>query len=83
MDPGAQNSDGKLYALEMADGEVIFDQDIGTITSSPLVEDEHLYLKTRSSGGKDPIVMGGGGYNNDVVKRPNARAGMRAWKEIW
>jgi outer membrane protein assembly factor BamB len=83
LDPGAQSGEGKVYAFEMASGQVIFEQNSGNTTSSLLVEDEHLYFKTDSSGGNDPIVIGGGGYNNDTVKRPNARAGMRAWKEIW
>jgi outer membrane protein assembly factor BamB len=74
---------GKLYALNIADGAVIFEQELGNVISAPLVEDEHLYFKAQESGGKNPVVLGGGGYNNDVVKSPAAIAGIQAWKEIW
>ncbi len=66
----------------MLGGKVIFEKEIGDVTATPLVEDEHLYIKTGSSG-NSPVIFGGGKYNNDTVKIPSAQAGIQAWKEIW
>ncbi len=79
----AENSEGIIYALDTKDGKVIHEEKVGNVTSSPLVEDEHIYFKTNISGGKAPIVMGGGQYNNDTMKSPDAQNGVQSWKEIW
>jgi hypothetical protein len=73
---------GRIYAYDMLGGKVIFEKEIGDVTATPLVEDEHLYIKTGSSG-NSPVIFGGGKYNNDTVKIPSAQAGIQAWKEIW
>jgi len=82
-DINGEGATGMLFALNMVDGAIIFEQEVGNITSSPLVQDEHLYIKTSISGGKNPIVLGGGGYNNHVIRSPAARSAIQAWKEIW
>ena len=66
----------------MINGKVMLEKEIGDVAASPLVEDEHLYVKTASSA-INPVIIGGGKYNNDTVKTPNAQAGVQAWKEIW
>ena len=81
-DPCAQDSRGRIYALNMENGEVIYEEEVGNITSPLLVEDEHLYFKTSLFTGKNPIAMGGGRYNNEAIKGADARNGIRAWKEI-
>jgi type IV pilus assembly protein PilY1 len=73
---------GRIYVYDMLGGKVIFEKEIGDITATPLVEEEHLYVKTSSSG-TSPVIIGGGKYNNDTVKIPSAKAGIQAWKEIW
>jgi len=82
-DVSEEDVTGMLFALNMADGAVILEQEAGSITSSPLVQDEQLYIKTSISGGKTPIVLGGGGYNNHVIRTPAAQSAIQAWKEIW
>ncbi|MBW1900860.1 MAG: hypothetical protein JRJ20_04415 [Deltaproteobacteria bacterium] len=78
-----EGATGMLFALNMVDGAVIFEQEAGNITSSPLVQDEHLYIRTSIPGGKNLIVLGGGGYNNHVIRSPAAQAAIQAWKELW
>jgi type IV pilus assembly protein PilY1 len=82
-DPCVEGDDGRIYAVDMKDGEVIHEETVGNIASSPLVEDEHLYFKTNNSGGKMPVVMGGGKFNNETIKSPDAINGIRSWKEMW
>ncbi len=74
---------GKCYAVDMETGQVRFEQEAGHVTSALLVTDEHLYFKTRESGAKDPVILGSGKYNHDLVRTPDAPAGFQAWKELW
>ncbi len=79
----SEKSEGVLYAVGPKDGKIIHSEEVGNLISSPLVEDEHLYLRTNTSGGDAPVVVGGGHYNNDTIKSPDAQNGIRSWKEIW
>ena len=81
-DPCGQDGRGRIYGLNMEDGEVIHEEEVGNIMTSLLVEDEHLYIKTNLFKGKNPLTMGGGRYNNQVIMGADARNGIRAWKEI-
>ena len=69
--------------LNMGDGQVVHEEEVGDIMVPIRVEDEHLYVKTHRLKGKDPLVMGGGPYNNQAILGADARNGIRAWKEIW
>ena len=82
-DPCSESSDGRIYALDIKDGRVIHEEKVGNITLPPLVEDEHLYFKTNISGGKSPVIMGGGKFNNKTIKSPEAINGICSWKEMW
>jgi len=82
-DLGSEDGSGRIYAVDMVDGSVTFEKEVGDIIATPLVEDEHLYVKAGITGGNAPIIIGGGHYNNDVVRNPAAAAGFRAWKELW
>lgn len=74
---------GRMYALDMKDGKVIFENAFAGTLSGPVVEDEHVFFNSVSGGGGVPVILGSDVYNNDVVKTPDAPPGIRSWKEIW
>lgn len=82
-DPSAVKSNGIIYALNMKNGKVFHAENVGSIISSLLVADEHLYFKTRVSGVKSSVIMGGDQYNNETVMSPDAINGVLSWKELW
>jgi len=53
--------------------------DTGDITSSPLVEDEHLFIRT----GTGMLKVGGGGYNNASQMGGFGDAQPASWREIF
>ena len=69
--------------MDTADGKVIFRTACEGIVSMPVVEDEHLYFNSASSGAGVSTILGNDEYNNDVVKIPAAPPGVQSWKEIW
>ncbi len=78
-----QADPGRLYALDKRTGTVIQEKEIGKALASPVVEDEHVFIKSDQTGPDDILVLGGESFNNDALKTPDARVGIQAWKEEW
>jgi type IV pilus assembly protein PilY1 len=71
---------GGVYALSMEDGSQIMDDNVGNITTTPLVVDEHLYVKSQSMGLRS---YGGGPYNNPTNISGSPQFTMRNWRELF
>ena len=72
---------GTLYALTM--GGVPIDTQItnlGSIITSPLVADEHLYIRSQTHGLKS---FGGGRYNNPILTGGFAELQIKGWREMF
>ena len=52
---------------------------VGNVRVSPLVDDEHLYVKTTDGSIE---TFGGGGYNNEVIMGAEVNTSVRSWKDI-
>jgi hypothetical protein len=61
-------------------GEPKFKRTVGNMVVSPLVEDQHLYLKSQSTGLQS---FGTGVYNNETVFGGRPRVEIRMWREIF
>jgi hypothetical protein len=72
-------SGGKLYTLSF-EGDLVLDQTVGNVTASPLVVDEHIYVKSQSMGLRS---FGGGPYNNPTKMGGRAQFTMRNWRELF
>ncbi|MCK4988423.1 MAG: hypothetical protein KAS40_22965, partial [Desulfobacterales bacterium] len=70
---------GKIFAFSM-DGTQAFEQTVGNIIVAPLVQDEHLYIKTQSGGLQS---FGDGKYNNKVRRGGFADFGIKYWREVF
>ena len=71
---------GGIYALSMEDGSQIMNDNVGNITTTPLVVDEHLYVKSQSMGLRS---YGGGPYNNPTNISESPQFTMRNWRELF
>jgi Tfp pilus tip-associated adhesin PilY1 len=77
--PAGGGNLGKIYAFSM-DGTQAFEQTVGNIIIAPLVQDEHLYIKTQSSGLQS---FGDGNYNNEVRMGGFADFDIKVWREVF
>ncbi len=73
------SNSGKIYAVDADDGEIKFETIVGNVRVPPLVDDEHLYVKT-PEGNIEPF--GGGPYNNSVIMGAVVDTAVRSWKEL-
>jgi len=71
-------SRGRLYALTF-EGDLVWDQEVGNITTTPLVVDEHLYVKSQTLGLRS---FGGGPYNNPAIMGGSPQLTLRNWREL-
>ena len=62
------------------DGTQAFEQTVGNIIVAPLVQDEHLYIKTQSLGLQS---FGDGEYNNKVRMGGFADFDIKYWREVF
>ena len=77
----AQNTNGgTLFALTMGGSVVAQIADVGSIVTSPLVSDEHLYLRSQTLGLKS---FGGSKYNNPSLAGGIAELQIKAWRELF
>ncbi len=56
------------------------DDNVGNITTTPLVVDEHLYVKSHSMGLRS---YGGGPYNNPTNIGGSPQFTVRNWRELF
>ena len=70
---------GTIYSFTY-EGEAKLNQEVRHITTTPLVVDEHLYVKSKSMGLKS---FGGGPYNRPTNMGQTPEFSMRNWREIF
>ena len=73
----AGGNEGRIYAVTL-EGVVLLNKVVGDMSTSPLVEDEHLYFRTPTG----LQSMGAGVYNNEVQAAGTPSINFRAWREI-
>jgi len=75
---------GSVFALDRSTGAVTMNMQVGNVFSSPIVEDEHLYVKPANPAGwpndKGVTLIGNTKFNNPVVG--GQRIGFKSWREI-
>jgi hypothetical protein len=78
------NNNGEIFAFSMHQPNPVvtpaFRQRVGNVVASPMVEDQHLYVKGLGLGLQS---FGRGIYNNDVLTGGWPEIGIRAWREIF
>jgi hypothetical protein len=81
------NNNGEIFALNMQAPETpgtpptpLFRQRVGNVVASPMVEDQHLYVKGLGLGLQS---FGGGIYNNEVLTGGWPDIAIRLWREIF
>ncbi|HHP7234254.1 MAG TPA: PilC/PilY family type IV pilus protein [Desulfobacterales bacterium] len=89
-DPCASSNDpnvtsGKLFAFDMdqsynLEATPLFEQEVGDIVVSPIVEDRHLFVNSKDSGLQ---AFGSGKFNNQVLKGGNPQVFVRFWREMY
>ncbi len=73
---------GRLYVMDIEQSGSVspkFSQEVGNILSAPVVDDEHLYVKTVGNG----LLTSPGPYNNPVIMSGLVETGVRTWQEIY
>ena len=69
---------GKIYAFTF-EGTPVEEKTVGNIVVTPLVEDEHLYIKTQKSGLRS---FGSGQYNNQGLLGGVPEIRRQWWREL-
>jgi hypothetical protein len=70
-------NEGRIYAVTL-EGVVLLNKVVGDMSTSPLVEDEHIYFRTPTG----LQSMGSGVYNNEVQAAGTPSINFRAWREV-
>lgn len=78
-DPCEVSNEGRIIAISLSDGSVVLNQEVGNITTSPVVSDQHLYLRTPAG----LTSFGGGQYNNDITMGGTTEISTRMWRELY
>lgn len=78
IDAGAGT--GRMYALDVDTGAVVYQEEVGNVTASPVVEDEHLYIK---SGNGELEGRGGGEFQNELQKGGFGSVSVGSWSEVF
>jgi hypothetical protein len=83
-DPCEGPNEGRIFGFSYEGNPVITENDekgkeVGDVYTAPLVEDEHLYIKTPEG----LRSFGGDNYNNDVKMGGLPFTRMRYWREIF
>jgi type IV pilus assembly protein PilY1 len=78
------NNNGEIFAFSMHQtsptATPAFRQRVGNVVASPMVEDQHLYVKGLGLGLQS---FGSGIYNNQVLTGGWPEIGIRLWREIF
>lgn len=78
-DPCAVENDGQIRAYDIEDGTLLHSSTTGNITVSPVVDDQHLYI--RSTNGL--TSLGTGQYNNQTSVGGTAETRTKTWRQIF
>jgi hypothetical protein len=71
------SNEGTIYAVDK-EGVVTLKKVVGDISSSPLVEDEHLYFRTPTG----LVSLGSGIYNNEIQAGGTPRGRIKSWQQL-
>ncbi len=71
---------GDLYVFDIASGVKKYQQEVGNTVITPIVVDEHVYLKSSSA---EVQSFGSGIYNNETIMGGFPKVEIRAWHEIY
>ncbi len=73
------SNQGIIYAFSIEGGSPLHSAQVGNVTVSPVVDDQHLYYKT-SAG---LTSLGSGQYNNETSYGGTASANIRTWRLVF
>ena len=73
-------SGGSIYTFSYGGGDPIEKLEVGNVSTTPLVADEHLYVKSQSQGLRS---YGSGPYNRPSNMGQTPAFSMRNWREIF
>jgi hypothetical protein len=79
-DGGDSDNAGNLFVLSMDGTDVEPPKRVGNVIASPVVEDEHLYVKSQTVGLQS---MGSGRYNNQTLMGGLPDITIRYWREMF
>jgi hypothetical protein len=81
-DAGFDANAGKLYAFDMNNptGLPILRQTVGNVLAAPVVEDQHIYIRTL---GGDIDSFGAGQYNNKTLQGGIPQIEIDWWREVF
>lgn len=71
---------GDLYVVDIATGVKVTQIKVGNTTITPIVVDEHVYLKSQSAQVQS---YGSGKYNNETIISGFPKVEVRSWHEIY
>lgn len=71
---------GDIYVIDIATGTETNKINAGNTVLTPIVYDEHLYVKSSSS---EVQSFGSGNYDNEVLKGGFPKVEIRAWREFF
>lgn len=76
----ASANGGRLYVMKISNGALVTPPiTTGNILSSPVVDDQHLYIKAVGGGLKTTT----GAYNNPIIMGGLVETAVKTWREIF
>lgn len=77
-DSGISGNPGILFGFTV-EGTMVLNKEVGNVSTTPLVEDEHLFYLTPEDG---LTILGSGQYNNDVIMGGEPEVSIRSWRIV-
>ncbi|MBW1984062.1 MAG: hypothetical protein JRI53_05040, partial [Deltaproteobacteria bacterium] len=77
-DTGIAGNPGRLFGLTV-EGTVVLNSEVGNVSTTVLVEDEHLFYLTPDDG---LSILGSGQFNNDLIQGGEPEVSIRSWRIV-
>lgn len=77
-DTGIDGNLGRLYGFTV-EGTMVLNKEVGNVSTTPLVEDQHLFYLTPENG---LSFLGSGQFNNDVLQGGEPEVSIRSWRIV-
>jgi len=77
-DTGIPGNSGRLFGLTV-EGTVVLNNEVGNVSTTVLVEDEHLFYLTPDDG---LSILGSGQFNNDLIQGGEPEVSVRSWRIV-
>ena len=71
--------EGSLFVFDLKTGSKKYQRTTGNIVTTPIVEDEHLYVKLADGS---VLQLGSGKYNNEVITGGIGSTRIISWREV-